>query len=154
MLVLWMAVITGAMRFAEWSAGWITLWYLYGWARVQHDHLRMLRTKPLRVSNGDVLAGMGEVHFVVGVVIWIPLAMALLTLIFYRFIPLRLQAILRERQKLHENANAWALLVVLPLAYLVTALLPTLAALTLAGAVAAGALIWLRRIPYDFDPFG
>ena len=57
-LVGGMALLSGSLRFALWAADELTLLYLYGAATVKHDHLRMLRTKPLSVSNGDVLRGM------------------------------------------------------------------------------------------------
>jgi hypothetical protein len=150
-VVIAVAVISGALRFAIWAANWIVLWYLYGSARVKHDHLRMVRIKPnLVVSNGDVLHGFGFCHYLVSMAIWLILALSLLTLIFYKLIPKRLQMLLTEKKK-HEIA-AWALLIVVPLAILVTAVLPFGVAMTLAALFTLVPLAWMRRIqlPCDF----
>jgi len=50
--------------------------YLYGWSRVQSQHLRILAMPKGRawpVSNGDLLTRGHSIHFLVGVVSWIAL---------------------------------------------------------------------------------
>lgn len=51
-LVIFMAVGASSLRIALWTANEITLRYLYGWATVERDHLRIVKIKPLVVSNG------------------------------------------------------------------------------------------------------
>jgi hypothetical protein len=144
--VLCAAVVAWALRFALWAANVITLWYLYGWATVKHDHLRIVRVKPdLVVSNGDVLKGIGGYHYFVGVAIWLPLGVGLVALIFYTLVPREMRAILMERSPA-EKPSGWVFVIVLPLVFLVTAGLPMNAAMTLATLSAIAPLVWMRRI--------
>jgi hypothetical protein len=147
MMLMGFSIITGALRFALWSANWITLWYLYGWATVQHDHLRIVRIKPeLVVSNGDVLKGIGAYHYFVGVAIWLPVAFGLYLPIFYKLVPPRIQALTTQRRRQSESWNSWPVLLVLPLAFLVTAGLDMRPAMLLAAGTAGGTLLWLRKL--------
>lgn len=146
-LVFFMAVVTSSLRVTNWTAGEVTLWYLYGRATVTRDHLRIIRIKPqLVVSNGDVLRGIGAYYYFIGVAIWIPLALGLMSLIYYTLLPKRHRKVWQaEEETQGGGAMRWAL--VLP--FLVTALLPMWAGLAFAVCSVAGALIWARRIQYD-----
>jgi len=143
-----MALLSGSLRFALWAADQITLWYLYGTTTVKHDHLRMLRTKPLSVSNGDVLHGIGPYHYFVGVAIWIPLAFMLVFLIDRVILPKQCRAILSRTDRSEDHASVAAILIVLPMVVLITAVLPTWVALGVAFSTVAGIVIVLRKIRY------
>ena len=146
-LVAGMAIAGGSLRFALWASNVITLWYLYGWATVRHDHLTIVRVKPdLVVSNGDVLHGIGGYHYFVGVVVWLPLTIGLAFLVDRVILPEACRRILKENKPSKDSCGAWALLYVLPMLILVTAFLPTLVALFLALASAVVPIIWLRTI--------
>lgn len=148
-LVVFMAVATSALRIAIESANWITLWYLYGRATVAHDHLRITRIKPqLVVSNGDVLRGIGFYHYLVGVAIWLPLAVGLMMLIYYTLLPKRHQEVLQRKEQT-QGVRAVSIIWVLALFFLVTGLLPIWLALAVAAASVVAALIWAHRIQYD-----
>lgn len=145
-LVLWMSVVAGALRFSIWAANEITLWYLYGWATVKHDHLRIVRFKPeLVVSNGDVLKGIGFYHYLVGVGIWLPLGAGLLALIFYKLVPREMHPILMERPQSAQPSGG-AVVVVLALFFLIPGFLPLPAAMALAFASAVVSLLWMRTV--------
>ena len=148
-LVAWMALASGSLRLALWASDRITLWYLYGAATVKHDHLRMLRTKPLTVSNGDVLRGIGPYHYFVGVGIWIPVAVLLVLLIDRVMLPEQCRAILRRTDSSEDHASVAAILIVLPMIVLITAVLPTWVAIGVAFATVTGIVIVLRKIPYS-----
>jgi len=130
-VVAGMAIGAGSLRFAMRAATWVTLWYLYGWATIKHDHLRVLNVKPFTVSNGDVLRGIGPYHYFVSVAIWLPLALGIVFLL--------------DRWILPEKV----LLYVLPMVFLVTAFLPTEVALLTALVSAAVPIIWIRHICSD-----
>jgi hypothetical protein len=147
-LVGGMALLSGSLRFALWSADELTLLYLYGAATVKHDHLRMLRTKPLSVSNGDVLRGIGAYHYYVGVGIWIPVVFVLALLIDRVLLPEPCRAIVNQRHNSQDHASAGAILVVLPMVVLITAVLPTWVALVLAFVTLSAIVVVLRKIPY------
>jgi len=144
-LVIFMAVAASSLRIAIWASNVITLWYLYGRATVERDHLRIVRVKPLVVSNGDVLRGIGGYHYFVGVVIWLPLAFALMSLIGYTLLPKRHREALQAKEQ-SQGGSAVAVIWALVLPILVTAVLPMWAALTLAAGSVAAALIWARRV--------
>ncbi len=144
-LVIFMAVAASSLRIAIWASNVITLWYLYGRANVERDHLRIVRVKPLVVSNGDVLRGIGGYHYFVGVVIWLPLAFALMSLIGYTLLPKRHREALQAKEQ-SQGGSAVAVIWALVLPILVTAVLPMWATLTLAAGSVAAALIWARRV--------
>ncbi len=153
-LVIFMAVCTSTLRIAIWAAGEITMLYLYGWAAVARDHLHITRMKPqIVVSNGDVLPGIGFYHYSVGVVIWLPLAFGLMTLIYYTLLPKWQQALMQVRER-NQRVSAVALVWVLALFFLVSGLLPMGAAMALAAASVTAALIWARKIPYGDGVLG
>jgi hypothetical protein len=146
-LVIFMAVAASSLRIALWTANEITLWYLYGWATVERDHLRIVKTKPLVVSNGDVLRGMGGFHYFIGIAIWLPLTFVLVSLIYYTLLPRRHRKALRAKEQT-QGGSAAAVLWALALPILVTAVLPMWAALALAATSVVAALIWARKIQY------
>jgi hypothetical protein len=148
-LVGGMALLSGSLRFAFWASNEITLWYLYGAATVKHDHLKILRVKPLTVSNGDVLRGIGAFHYFVGIGIWLPLAFSLAYLIDRLVLPEPCRAILRRSDQSENHASVVALLFVLPMVILITAVLPAWAALCFAFVTVTGVLIVLRKICYS-----
>jgi len=144
-LVIFMAVGASSLRIALWTANEITLWYLYGWATVKRDHLRIVKIKPLVVSNGDVLRGMGGYHYFVGIAIWLPLTFALMSLIYYTLLPKRHREALQAKEH-SQGGSAVAVLCALALPIMITAFLPMWAALALATTSVAVALTWARRI--------
>jgi len=152
-VVAGMALAAGSLRFAIWASNWITLWYLYGWPTIKHDHLSMLNTKPLSVSNGDVLHGIGPYHYFVGVAIWLPLTIGLAFLIDRLLLPEPCRRMLRENKPSGKSPGAWVVLYILPMVVLVTAFLPTVVALTLALVSAVVPILWLRHICSD-SPIG
>lgn len=150
-LVLYMAVMTCALRIALWAANEITLWRMYGWATVTHDHLSIVRIKPdLVVSNGDVLHGIGVYHYFVGVFIWLPLTFALLAPIYYTLLPRQYRRIWESKTPGDQSASVVSLLWALALFFLVTGLLPMWGALLLACVSVVSALVWARRIQFDY----
>jgi hypothetical protein len=153
-LVIFMAVCTASLRVSNWAASEITLLYLYGRATVAHDHLRITRMKPqLVVSNGDVLRGIGVYHYLVGVAIWLPLAIGLLLLIYYKLMPKWQQAIMQVRER-NQTVNATAMAWALALFFLVSGLLPMWAALALAAASVVAATIWAWKLEPQIDMLG
>jgi hypothetical protein len=153
-LVILVAVCTATLRIASWAAGEITLLYFYGWAAVAHGHLHITRMKPqIVVSNGDVLPGIGFYHYSVGVVIWLPLAFGLITLVCYTLLPKWQLAFMRVRER-NQRVSAVVLVWVLALFFLVSGLLPMGDAMALAAASVAAALIWAWKIPYGDDVLG
>jgi hypothetical protein len=153
-LVIFIAVCTSTIRIAQWAASEITLIYLYGRATVARDHLHITRMKPqIVVSNGDVLQGMGFYHYLVSVVIWLPLGIGLLLLIYYKLTPEWQQALMQVRER-NQSVNAGALVWGLALFFLVTGLLPMGAAMALAAASVAAALIWAWKLEPGIDRLG
>jgi hypothetical protein len=153
-LVIFMAVCTSTLRIASWAGGEIMLLYFYGWAAVVRDHLHITRMKPqIVVSNGDVLPGIGFYHYSVEVVIWLPLAFGLITLICYTLLPKWQLAFMRVRER-NQRVSAVVLVWVLALFFLVSGLLPMGDAMALAAASVAGALIWAWKLPYGDDVLG
>ena len=153
-LVIFMAVGTSTLRIANWAADEITLLYFYGWPAVAHGHLHITRMKPqIVVSNGDVLPGIGFYHYSVEVVIWLPLAFGLITLICYTLLPKWQLAFMRVRER-NQRVSAVVLVWVLALFFLVSGLLPMGDAMALAAASVAAALIWAWKLPYGDDVLG
>ncbi|MGA2345554.1 MAG: hypothetical protein ABSF93_06080 [Candidatus Sulfotelmatobacter sp.] len=145
-LVTFMAVAASSLRIAIWAANAITLWHLYGQATVDRDHLRIVKIKPqLVVSNGDVLRGIGGYHFFIGVIIWLPLTFALMSLIYYTLLPKRHREALQAKEQ-SQGGSAVAVIWALALPILVTAVLPMWAALSVGAGSVAAALIWARRL--------
>jgi hypothetical protein len=144
-LVLFMAVAASSLRIALWAADAITLWHLYGRATVARDHLRIVNVKPLVVSNGDVLRGIGPYHYFVGVVIWLPLTFALMSLIGYTLLPRRHRKALQAREQT-QGGTAVSVIWALALPILITAVLPMWAALSVGAVSVVAASIWARRI--------
>lgn len=148
MLVIWMTLVTAALRIALESANVITLWYLYGRGTVQRLHLRIVRVKPqLVVSNGDVLRGIGGYHYFLGVAIWLPLAVGLISLVFYTCFP-RWQREIMISSSSSQGASVLAVLWALALFFLVPGFLPMGSAMAVAIGSIAVALIWVRKIEY------
>jgi hypothetical protein len=153
-LVIFMAVCTSTLRIASWAANEITLLYFYGWAEVAHDHLRITRIKPqIVVSNGDVYRGIGFYHYSVEVMIWLPLAIGLITLIGYTLLPKWQLALMQVRER-NRTVSAVALVWVLALFFLVSGFLPMGPAMALAAASLGAALIWARKIPSEDGVLG
>jgi len=148
-VVAGMAIGAGSLRFAMRAATWVTLWYLYGWATIKHDHLRVLNVKPFTVSNGDVLRGIGPYHYFVSVAIWLPLALGIVFLLDRWILPEKSRRIVEQKQSSRGNYEALVLLYVLPMVFLVTAFLPTEVALLTALVSAAVPIIWIRHICSD-----
>ena len=151
MLVIWVALVTIALRIALESANVITLSHLYGRATVRRLHLRIVSVKPqLVVSNGDILRGIGPYHFLLGVAIWLPLSVGLISLVFYTCFPRWQREIMMKRAP-GPSGSALALLWALALFFLVPGLLPIGIALAVAVGSIAVALIWARKIGYGND---
>jgi len=150
-LVIGMGTAMSALRLAIALSNELTLWYLYGWATLKRDHLRIIKIKPeLVVSNGDVLRGIGFYHYLVGVAIWLPLTVGLLTLIHSRLLPEECQAALRtrgnEKVEKHSLLSGLALIWVLALFFLVTGILPMGWAMVVGFGSVLAAVIWAQRI--------
>jgi hypothetical protein len=153
-LVIFMAVCTSTIRIAQWAASEITLIYIYGRATVARDHLHITRMKPqIVVSNGDVLQGMGFYHYLVSLIIWLPLGIGLLLLIYYKLTPKWQQALMQTRER-GQPVNAVAMVWGLALFFLVTGLQPMGAAMALAAASVAAALIWAWKLDPGIDMVG
>ena len=61
---------------SKFIATWLLLIHIYGWSRVQSEHLRILampKRHPWPVSNGDMLAQGHSLHFLIGFLCWIGL---------------------------------------------------------------------------------
>lgn len=145
-LVTFMAVGTAALRLAIAAANQTVLWQVYGRERVAREHLSMVKIKPrLVVSNGDVLEGRGFYHYLIGVGIWLPLAVGLLFLIYYTVYPKRHREVFRVSGE--QSVNFIAILWALALFFLVTGLLSFWPAMAVAAASGIAALIWARSIP-------
>lgn len=148
MPITWMATATSALRIALWASSEITLWYLYGRATVEREHLRITRIKPqLVVSNGDVLRGIGPYHYFVGVALWLPLTCGLLFLIYYVLMPAPFRKVWEGRAQ-KQSFGALALVWALALFFLVPGLLPMPSALAVAFGTVLVGLIWVRIIDY------
>ena len=53
--------------------------YLYGWTRVQQEHLRILdmpKRHPWPVSNGDLIREGSFIHFLISLACWLALFLA------------------------------------------------------------------------------
>jgi len=73
------------------AASYFFLVYLYGLARVKHDHLRftaMPKGSPWIVSNGDRISNGHFLHYLIGLGIWMALFLMIYPLIF-RLLPER-----------------------------------------------------------------
>jgi hypothetical protein len=73
------------------AASYFFLVYLYGVARVRHDHLRftaMPKGSPWIVSNGDRVSNGHFLHYLIGLGIWMALFLMIYPLIF-RLLPQR-----------------------------------------------------------------
>lgn len=153
-LVLSIAMITGALRVAEEAAKWITLWHIYGWTKVEHDHLRVVGIRPLVVSNGDVSREMSDYCFSVGLVIWLLSVLGLMYVVNQKLLPPQFRLILREKAATSLGLRLVVRLCALSVAILVGGFLPLTEALILSLVTAAGALTWLRKIQHDDRRFG
>ena len=138
-LVIWLVVTLSMLRIASWVSGEILVIHVYGWKRVLHEHLQLTRLKPLLVvSNGDVLPNSPALHYLIGVVIWIPSTMLSLFFVFKRLLP----------QPYHEAMNggtaaSWSILSIVPLFFALN-LLPLKAALVSAFVLLAVLLLTAR----------
>jgi hypothetical protein len=151
MLVIWMALVTAALRIALEVSNVIILYHMYGRATVQRLHLRIVGVKPqLVVSNGDVLRGIGPYHYFLGVAIWLLLSLGLISLVFYTCFPRWQREIMMKRSS-GPSGSVLALLWALALFFMVPGLLPISMALTMAVGSIAVALIWARKIEYGND---
>lgn len=151
-LVIWMAAVMSALRLAIWVASELILWHLYGRTTVERLHLRIVKIKPeLVVSNGDVLRGFGFYHYLIGVAIWLPLAIALLSFIFQRLLSKRHQEMLQRKNDWGRQMNAFAVLGALALFFLIGGLLPLSVALSLGGVTVICGSIWARKIQDSSD---
>jgi hypothetical protein len=153
-LILSIAMVTGALRVATEAAKWITLWHSYGWARVEHDHLRVVGIRPLVVSNGDVSREMSDYCFSVGLAIWLVSLFGLMYAVNHKLLPPQFQLILREKAATSMGLRIAVRICALSVAILVGGFLPLTEALMLSFVTAAGALIWLRKILYANRSFG
>jgi len=73
-LFLWLPWTFGTLMLSIHVVGAkLFLVYLYGWSKVQHEHLRILsmpKAHPWPVSNGDVISEGQFVHYLISLVCW------------------------------------------------------------------------------------
>jgi hypothetical protein len=130
------------------ASNWLILFYVYGRQRVIVDHLSLVRIKPqLVVSNGAVLRGLGPLHYLIGVSLWISTTLIVIFLITKYLGPAWWNEV-EGSQPRTGNIGWWirALLAIIMMVSIV-GLLPLVPALTL-GAVATTigivAVRWLQ----------
>ena len=91
-LLLGLALALGSFIFSNLVvASKLFLIYLYGWSRVWHEHLRILRMpkgRPWPVSNGDFINQGFFIHFLIAMACWFALFIPTY-LLLWRLLPLR-----------------------------------------------------------------
>jgi hypothetical protein len=141
-LIVWGSISLTDLRLSLEASNWLLLWYVYGWQRVARDHLSIVRHKPqLVVSNGDLLQGLGPLHFLFGVSLWIPTTIAVFTLVMKLFAPKWWRRALEGPTRLGGAIGTVAVV-----ALFVTILgLPLVPALVFGTLAAVLGLCWLGR---------
>lgn len=123
----------------------LILWQAYGWQRVQHDHLSIVRIKPhLVVSNGNILRSLGALHFLYGIALWIPLTFAILVPLLKHSAPAWWEQTSGVRQWTPKPGGI-GILSLLILFFALPGFLPAVPALTLGVFTATIGLLWLRN---------
>ncbi len=133
------------LRFSLETSNRLILWQVYGWEAVKRDHISIVSIKPLLVvSNGDVLRGMGPIHFFYGIGLWIPLTFAILMPVLKYAAP--------DWWRRVSNAPRWTpqpraigIIVLLILFFAIPGFLPALPALSLGIVASLAGLFWLRN---------
>ena len=140
-LIVWGSICLTDLRLSLKASNWLILWYVYGWQIVARDHLSIVRHKPqLVVSNGDILRGLGALHFLFGVSLWILTTIAVFSLVMKLLVPQWWRQALERPTRFGGVIGTVALL-----AMFVTILgLPLVPALVLGTLAAAVGLWWLR----------
>lgn len=142
-VIVWGSVCLTMLRLSLEASNWLILWYVYGWSRVAHEHLLIVRAKPeLAVSNGDVLHGLGFLHFLAGVSLWLAGTFAVFNLVVKPLAPAW-----REAKRPMERVGAIGIIAVLVMFLAIPVLLPLGRAVTLGALAAAAGICWLRRTP-------
>jgi len=138
-LIIFILICLTSLRVAIWTSSTILLFLAYGRERVVREHLRIVKFKPqLVVSNGDVLWHKTLEHFLIGSLIWMPLSMALLVLV-WKFLPEP------DRVATQQGTySSWGLLAVVFLFF--TAFLVPLKFTLLIAPLAIAALLFYARI--------
>ena len=99
--LLWLAWALATLLFSIHVIGArLFLIYIYGWARVRREHLRILdmpKGDPWPVSNGDVIAQGHFVHFLISAACWLALFFTTATLF---------QLVMRARVRREPGADA------------------------------------------------
>lgn len=132
------------LRFSLETSNRLILWQAYGWHKVQHEHLSIVRVKPqLVVSNGDILRSLGPLHFFYGIALWIPLTFAILVPLLKYGAPdwwVRVSSAKRWT----PQPGAIGILALLIMFFAIPGFLPALPALSLGALATIAGLFWLR----------
>lgn len=74
-ILLWLVWALGTLQIAIKIVGpRLLLTYLYGWSKVQYEHLRILsmpKNGPWPLSNGEMLPDSHFVHYAISLVCWL-----------------------------------------------------------------------------------
>ena len=144
LLIVWASVTFTVLRLSLEASNWLILWQVYGRKTVAAGHLSLLRTKPeLVVSNGDVLRGLGPIHYFYGVGLWLPTTFAVLIPLVRYAAPRWWKQASANRRKMQPSGIATV--AVLVMFFAIPLLQSLLAAVTLGAFAAAAGLWWLRN---------
>jgi hypothetical protein len=138
-------VVLSILRLSLEVSNRLILWQAYGWQKVQHDHLSIARIKPqLVVSNGEILRGLGPLHFLYAIALWIVLTFAILVPLLKYSAPAWWEQTASIRQWT-PKPGAIGILSLLILFFAIPGFLPVVPALTLGVFAATIGLLWLRN---------
>lgn len=143
-MIVWASVVLSAMRFSLETSNRLILWQAYGWQKVQHEHLSIVRIKPqLVVSNGDILRSLGPLHFLYGIALWIPLTFAILVPLFKYATPNWWRRV-SGATRWTPQPGAIGIIALLIMFFAIPGFLPPLPALSLGALATTAGLFWLR----------
>lgn len=143
-VIVWASVVLSVMRISLETSNRLILWQAYGWQKVQHEHLSIVRVKPqLVVSNGDILRGLGPLHFLYGIALWIPLTFAILVPLLKYAAPDWWRRVAGAR-RWTPQPRAIGIVTLFIMFFAIPGFLPALPALSLGALATTAGLFWLR----------
>ncbi|HLY99111.1 MAG TPA: hypothetical protein VKT33_08600 [Candidatus Angelobacter sp.] len=141
-LIVWSSITITDLRLSLEASNRLILWYVYGRKLVAHNHLSLVQTKPrLAVSNGDVLNGLGPLHYLFGIFLWITTATVIVVLVMKYLAPEWWSQASMKPPKQGGNIGIIASLVM----FIAILALPLFPALILGVVAAATGIWWLRN---------
>lgn len=148
-LILWASVAITMLRVSLEAAAWLVLWQVYGWRTVARKHLSLVRIKPhLVVSNGDVLHGLDQIHYLYGVGIWLSSTTLILILLTKYLAPRWVAQASREQRRMRPRALG--VVVALSVFAAIGRALPLRPAVMVGTLATAASTWWLRNsVPDD-----